>query len=43
MLEQNCNPQFHNPVKRLNKVKSYLTTWHVIPHHINLGPCIPMS
>ncbi len=25
------------------KKKLYMMMWHVIPHHINLGPCISMS
>jgi hypothetical protein len=25
-----------------NKEKSYMMMWHVIPSHINLGPCISM-
>jgi len=23
--------------------KNYMMMWHIIPHHINLGPCISIS
>jgi hypothetical protein len=29
--------------KKLNEIKSNMMTWHVIPHHSNLGLHISMS